>query len=113
METKDKANKFNYFENHGNDTDTDNFTICFGDPGESAHIIVGAEDTEDSAKEACKRLNEIMELNNPLSGFTPAMIATIESLNRCTKCDGSGELIPDKECDRCNGTGFLDSINQP
>lgn len=56
-------NKFYYFENHGNEEGTDDFTIIYGDQeGEFGEgIITGAEDTEESAIESCKRLNEILK----------------------------------------------------
>lgn len=55
--------KFYYFENHGNEDGTNNFTIIHGDQeGEFGEgVITGAEDTEEDAIEACKRLNEISD----------------------------------------------------
>jgi len=55
--------KFYYFENHGNEDGTDDFTIIYGDQeGEFGEgIITGAEDTEEDAIEACKRLNGIID----------------------------------------------------
>jgi len=46
--------------------------------------------------------------------FTDAMKATIEqnpninsdSIERCRKCDGSGETQPNVICKRCEGTGI-------
>lgn len=64
-----KKNIFNYFQNHGNESGTDDFTICFGDPNEEDHVITGAEDTEADAIEACKRLNSIIEKMDNLQAF--------------------------------------------
>jgi hypothetical protein len=74
METKTKANKFNYYRNHNLSlsSGTHEFTICFGDPNESDHIIVGADTTEDSAKVTCKRLNGI--LKNQIKKHTPKSV---------------------------------------
>lgn len=63
LKTADMKNKFIYFENHGNEEGTGNFTIIYGDPegdlGEGT--ITGVVDTEEEAIESCKRLNEIFE----------------------------------------------------
>lgn len=53
--------QFNYFENHGNENGSDDFTIVYGNINNDDSIIVGAEDTKKDAQEACNRLNTIIE----------------------------------------------------
>lgn len=53
--------KFNHFPNHD---DERGHTICYGDPDQDDHIVVGAENTEEDAEEACRRLNAIVEKPN-------------------------------------------------
>lgn len=51
--------------------------------------------------------------------FIPAIQATIDStpgicvssIEACRKCDGSGELQPDVQCKRCEGTGIENHDN--
>jgi DnaJ-class molecular chaperone len=51
--------------------------------------------------------------------ITAAMQATLdcyegidpETIERCTACDGSGELQPDVQCKKCEGTGVKDHWN--
>jgi len=58
--------KFYYFPNHGDEDGNNSFTIAFGNEDDdlllaSGPTIVGAEDNEDDAIEACKRLNSIIQ----------------------------------------------------
>lgn len=52
---------FYSFPNHGDEDGNNGFTIAYGDPSDDLDdVIVGAEDTEEDAQEACKRLNQII-----------------------------------------------------
>ncbi len=73
-----ESKKFNYFPNHGDEEGNNAWTIIYGDVADIDHIIVGAEDSERSAIEYCKRLNEILALSQspetkkyPIGGFAP------------------------------------------
>lgn len=79
MEAKqepERENIFYFFPNHGDDDGNNSLTIVYGDPTDDIDdIIVGAEDTEEDATEACRRLNNIIQ---PLR----ATVSRLEAENR-------------------------------
>jgi len=65
QEQPDRKKTFYWFENHGDDEGNNAYTICYGNEEEdnenAENFIVGCEDTEEDANEACRRLNSIVE----------------------------------------------------
>lgn len=60
--TPGPENIFYWFPNHGDEDGNNSFTICYGDPTDDLDvIIVGTENSQEDATEACKRLNTIVE----------------------------------------------------
>ena len=78
---KTESKHFYYFENHGNEDGTDNFTIIYGDQEEDYGNgeITGAEDTEEQAIEACKRLNSIV---SPILSDREELLKALENLSK-------------------------------
>lgn len=52
--------QFNYFENH---SDEYSYTVGYGDPDDDDFILTSVHDSEQDAKESCKRLNKILSIH--------------------------------------------------